>query len=250
MTLLSEGSLPATLLIGFVVTLIGLSKGGLGGAAGAAATPLLALIYPVDQVVAMLLPLLMTADVFAVAAHWRRWENRLLWLLVPASLIGITAGTYFISSLSPLALRRALGLLVLLFVIWRLGERWIEARLPYRARPWHGILAGATAGFTSTLAHSGGPPIAAYLLLQKITPRAFVATTALYFGIINWLKVPYYLYIDILQFERIVPLLAFLPLMPIGVLAGRILAERIERETFARIILFLLIGSAILLLTS
>lgn len=235
-------------LIALVILLIGLSKGGLGGAAGAAATPLLALVMPVEQVVGLLLPLLMMADVFAVAVHWRHWDSRQLLLLVPASLVGITAGTLMISSISSAGLRRVLGIIVLLFVVYRLLERPIQRALPYRSRAWHGSLAGAVAGFTSTLAHTGGPPIAIYLLLQRLQPRTYVATTALYFAVINWLKVPYYLYIDILNLSTLRPLVWVLPLIPLGVLLGRALATRIDRVTFERTILALLLGSALLLL--
>ena len=49
----------------------------------------MALVMPVDQVLGLMLPLLMMADVFAVASHWRRWDNRLLLLLVPCKLTAL-----------------------------------------------------------------------------------------------------------------------------------------------------------------
>ncbi len=41
-----------------VISLIGLSKGGLGGTLGALVTPLMALAMPADQVIGLLLPIL------------------------------------------------------------------------------------------------------------------------------------------------------------------------------------------------
>lgn len=236
------------LVTAFVILLIGLSKGGLGGAAGGAATPLMALVMPPELAIGLLLPLLMITDVFAVAAHWNRWDRRLLILLVPASLIGITLGTALITTISSEDLRTGLGIFVLLFVLYKLFEKRIQQSLHYQPRNWHGYLAGAVAGFSSTLAHTGGPPITVYLLLQDIAPRAFIATSAVYFAIINWIKVPYYVYAGILHPGQLLEIAPLLLLVPVGVILGRWLSVRINKATFERVILVLLIVSAVLLL--
>lgn len=236
------------LITAFVIFLVGVSKGGLGGAAGAAATPLMALVMPVEQVLGLMLPLLMMADVFAVASHWRRWDNRLLLLLVPASLIGITAGTALLTTISSEALRAGLAVIVILFVLYKLFEGRIQRSLTYRARPWHGVLTGAVAGFTSTLAHTGGPPIVIYLLMQQVSPGVFVATSAVYFAIINWLKVPYYIYAGVLDLNQLRQVVWLLPLIPLSVLSGRWLSTRIDKQTFERVMIVLLAASALLLL--
>ena len=236
------------LVTAFVILLVGLSKGGLGGAAGGAATPLLALVMPPELAIGLLLPLLILTDIFAVAAHWGHWEKRLLIYLVPASLIGITLATALITSISSEALKTGLAIFVILFVLYRLFEKRIQAALTYQSRNWHGILAGSVAGFTSTLAHTGGPPITIYLLLQNVPPRTFIATSAIYFAIINWLKVPYYIFAGILHPQQLIEIVWLLPLIPLGVLIGRWLSVRIDKSTFDRLIIVLLVISAVLLL--
>lgn len=230
-----------------VFLLIGLSKGGLGGTLGAVATPLMALFMPADQVIGLLLPVLLLADVMGVYSHWGYWDPRLLRLLIPASLIGIAAGTFVVTGVSEDVLRRTVGGIVLLFAVYKI---LVEPRLSgwtYRARPWHGVLAGSVAGFTSTLAHIGGPPIAIYLLMQNQTPRAFVATNALFFAAINWLKVPTYIYADLFDFERLLAVAWLLPLVAVGVWLGKLLSVRIDKVTFERLIVALLVVTAILL---
>ena len=130
------------LMFAVVAFIIGLAKGGLGGTLGALATPLMALVMPADQVIGLLLPVLMLADVFAVALHWRRWNSKLVWLLIPGSIVGVTIGTFFITNAPTRTLQIALGVIVLLFAIYRIFEKRILGSLRYQPRNWHGLLQG------------------------------------------------------------------------------------------------------------
>ena len=236
-------------VIGLAAFLIGLSKGGLGGILGALITPLVALVMPLEEAVGLLLPVLILGDMFALAAHWRRWDTRLIWLLLPGSLIGVTLGTFILTNVPALVLRRGLGVFVLVFVAYRLLQTRILKLLRYQSRPWHGWLAGGTAGFFSTLAHAGGPLIVIYLLMLDITPGVFVATSALFFAVLNLIKVPYYLYAGLFDFSLQVRLIWLAPLLPLGVWIGRRLTERVHKQVFEVIILVFLSITAWLLLT-
>src|SRR4030042_5902864 len=154
------------LMLAAVAFLISLSKGGLGGMAGTLSTPLMALVMPVNQVLGLLLPIMLLADVFSIAFHWRRLNGRLVWVLIPGAVIGVTIGTYFIANVSTHVLKIGLAVISLLFVVYKLLEKRIQGSLKYQERNWHGWLAGTTAGFTSAMAHSGGAPIRIYLMLQ------------------------------------------------------------------------------------
>ena len=51
---------------------------------------------------------------------------------------------------------------------------------------------GHVAGFTSMIAHAGGPPFQIYVMPQRLARDVFVGTGAIVFALINWLKVvPY-----------------------------------------------------------
>lgn len=227
-----------------VALLIGFSKGGLGGAAGALATPLMALVMPVDQVIGLLLPLLMATDIFAVASHWKRWDGKTIWLMLPGAVVGVTIGTFFITNAPTALLKTMLGVIVLLFAVYKLLETHLFRNVAYQPQDWHGILAGTVAGFASALAHTGGPPVSMYLLLRRVPTRTFNATSALFFAIINWVKVPYYFYAGLFDFEQMKTLLWLLPLLPLGVWGGKWLAERISRTWFERVIVVLLVVTA------
>jgi len=233
-----------------VALIIGFSKGGLGGTLGALATPLMALVMPANEVIGLLLPVLMIADVFAVASLWKRWDWQLIVLLMPGAVVGVTIGTYFITNAPTATLKLALGIIVLLFALYKILEGRLFRHLTYQAKDWHGSIAGTVAGFSSALAHTGGPPISIYLLLRRVPTHTFNATSALFFAIINWVKVPYYVYAQLFDFQQMRSLIWLLPLLPLGVWGGKLAADKISQKAFERVIIALLVVTALLLIFS
>ncbi len=119
--------------------------------------------------------------------------------------------------------------------------------MKYTGKDWHGLLAGTVTGFSSTLAHTGGPPVSIYLLLQGVPPRVFIGTSALFFLILNWIKVPYYFYARLFDFPRLLQVAWLLPLVPLGAWVGKWAAGMLSRQTFERVIVVLLGISGLLL---
>ncbi len=256
------------LVIALACLLTGISKGGLGGTLGVLITPMAALVLPLNQALGLTLLIYILGDVFALAAHWRRWDGRLMWILLAGGLAGVTLGTFVLTSIPPEILKKGLGIFVLLFIVYRYSERFVVrrdsldgagnpgtegdsgARSRKATRPWLGFTTGTAAGFTSTLAHSGGPLIVAYLLTQRLEPRVFVATSVVFFAVLNWIKVPYYYYAGIFDFELAWRLAWLAPLAPLGVWVGKKLVSRIDRRWFEGVITALLLVAGVLLLVN
>jgi hypothetical protein len=236
------------LAVALACFLTGLSKAGLGGTLGFLITPMLALVMPLNTAVGLMLPILILGDVFTLSVYWRRWEVRHLWILFVGAAVGVTLATFVLTSFPLNVLRKGLGALVLTFVVYRLLEQRILRMLTYRPKSWHGVLAGSLAGFTSTLAHAGGPPISIYLLLQSLPPVTFIATSALFFAILNWIKVPYYFYAGLFDFKLQLQLIWLTPLLPLGVWMGKRLLYRMNKGVFEAVIIVLLLSSGLLLL--
>jgi uncharacterized membrane protein YfcA len=235
-------------VIGLAAFLTGLSKGGLGGSLGVLITPIVVLVMPSNQAVGFTLPILMLGDVFAMAAHWGYWDGKILRALLPGAIVGVTLGTFVLTNISAAVLRDALGVLVLVFFVYRLLEIRLQSRLALWKAKWLGVATGGLAGFTSTLAHAGGPPITIYLLMQKLSPPMFVATSVLFFTVVNWIKVPYYWVAGLFDFQTQLRLAWLLLAVPVGVWAGKWLTQRAPREIFDRIILVLLAITGVWLL--
>ena len=163
-------------------------------------------------------------------------------------MVGLTIGTFFITSAPTETLRTTLGVIVLIFALYKIFENRIQRLLTYRPRNWHGLLAGTITGFSSALAHSGGPPVSIYLLLQDVTPRVFIATSAIFFFLLNWIKVPYYWYAGLFDFNQLRQIAWLLPLVPLGVWVGRWGASKVDKDTFEWIITVLLVVAALMLI--
>lgn len=234
--------------VGIAGFITGLGKGGLGGMIGALLTTSMALVLPINIVIGLMLPIFIIGDIFAVSFHWGNWNKRLIISLIPGAVAGVTLGTYVINNISTSALRTGLGIIVLIFIVFRLVERKVAAHIKYQAKAWHALLAGSLTGFTSALAHAGGPPIAIFLLMNDLAPGVFVATAALFFFILNLIKVPYYLSIGLFDFPLLLKVAWLMPVIPLGAYFGKSLTKRVNKVVFERILLVLLAISALLLL--
>lgn len=229
-------------LLGF---LIGVTKGGFN-TLGALLTPVLSLVLPVSTAVGVLLPMLIVGDAFAIYIYWREWDMTLVRRMLPAGIVGALIGTYLLSALSPDALRIALAIFVLLLVVYKLVSDRIT-QLAYQPRRWHAPAAGGLSGVASGMFNNGGPPFNSYLLLQKMPPRLFIATTALFFAILNLVKVPGFLYTGVLNVPLLLSLWWVFPFIPLGIWAARWLVTHVNQQTFEWIIIALLIASSIIL---
>jgi uncharacterized membrane protein YfcA len=234
-----------------VVLWVGISKGGFGGGAGMVAVPLLALSVPLPQAAAVLLPILCTMDLFALAAYRGQYSAVNIRRLLPAALVGIAAGALAFGTLDERWLRVIVGVIAVVFVLqWVVGVARHRGRTPEPTRP--GVLSGSfwgfLTGFTSTMAHAGGPPVSVYLLPQRLPPTIFVGTTVILFTAVNYTKLIPYAWLGQLRTENLLTSLVLLPLAPLGIRLGRWLHDRVDDVLFYRITYVLLLVTGVKLI--
>lgn len=219
------------------VLLFGIAKGGFGGGLGVASVPLMSLVVSPVQAAGILLPILCLMDLISLWAYRGKWVWPELRTLIPASLIGIALGTLSFGLLSASAVKLVVGLLVLLFIahyVLALRRRREAPRAPIVQR--YGVLAGAGAGFTSFIAHAGGPPLNMYLLRRPLNRTEFVATCAVFFAVVNYVKLVPYGWLGQLSIDNLYASLMLAPLAPIGVGLGVFLHNRISERVFFRFV--------------
>jgi uncharacterized membrane protein YfcA len=230
------------------VILIGLAKGGFSGL-GAIGMPLMAFgVEPVAGA-AILLPILIVQDVVGVAAFRRSWDAGVLRMLLPGAILGVSLGYVLAAQVSSNAVLATLGAVSIVFGAQRLWvERGGRIPVPPSASPWIGSLFGVATGFTSQIAHAGGPPFQMWVMPRRLPRDVFVGTSAIFFAVLNWIKVPAYVALG--QFTK-ANALATAILLPVAVLssfAGVRLVRRVPVERFYVIIYALMIVAGVKLL--
>ncbi len=233
------------------VTLVGIAKAGFGGGAGVIATPLLALTIPVTQAAALLLPLLVIIDMISIYHYRKNFDRTSIRLMVPSAAVGILIGSLFfgVFSSNERVLKLDIGLLAVAFVLFQLFRTQIMGQLiEKRPSTNSGIFFSGLAGFTSTLAHAGGPPATIYLLPQQLPRQLFVGTTVVFFTAVNLIKLIPYSFLGLLKVGNITTILVLSPLCYLGVRLGIYLNGRFTDKWFNRLIYTLLFLTGIQLI--
>ena len=218
------------------VLLFGIAKGGFGGGLGVLAVPLMALVVSPLQAAAVLLPILCLMDLVGLWAYRGRWLWPELRILIPASMFGIAAGTLTFGFMSAATVKIIVGLVAIAFTahyVYSIRHK-PDSALPHFPPPV-GIAAGAAGGFTSFIAHAGGPPISIYLLRRPLDRTDFVATTVLLFAAINYVKLLPYSWLGQLSAENLSTSLVLAPLAPVGVYTGVWMHRRVSDRFFFRL---------------
>lgn len=223
------------------VVLFGISKGGFGGGFGVVAVPLMALVISPVQAAAIMLPILCVMDLFAIRRFRGRWVLPELRVLIPASLLGIAVGTALFGYLSASAIRLIVGVVAITFTLNHWVGRRHSAELGTADFPrGYGVLGGGVAGFTSFIAHAGGPPVDMYLLRRSLNRTEFVATTVLFFAVVNYVKLIPYGWLGQLDTSNLMTAIVLSPLAPIGIEIGHFLHHRVSDRFFFQLMYVLL----------
>ena len=235
------------------VTLVGIAKAGFGGGVAVVATPLMALTISVTDAAALLLPLLIICDIFSVIHYRTNFSRPNIKRLLPGAVVGIALGAFFFGYFegNQRMLKIGIGVLALAFVLFQALRRLIMEGAARTQRPsiFQGVLMGAISGFTSTLAHAGGPPIAINLLPQRLPRDLFVGTTVIFFAAVNLIKlIPYY-YLGLLRPGNLVTILILSPLTYLGVMLGIYLNKKFTDRWFSRVVYTVLFLTGLQLVT-
>ena len=239
MTAVPAGALPLLdptfLALAMVSVLLqGVSKGGFGGGLGILAVPLLSLAVTPIEAAAITAPLLCLMDIVGLRAYWGRWNWRIALIMLPGAALGMGLAALTYGSISVDGMRLLLGGIALLFGLhyWTMP---FLGRLSPVMKPWMGPIAGALSGFTSFVAHAGGPPVQVFLLGLRLDKTTYVGTSVIFFMTINYAKILPYWGLGFFTHTTLVTSLALAPLAVFGMWLGVKLHGRIPQQTFYRL---------------
>jgi hypothetical protein len=231
------------------VVLIGLAKGGFSGL-GALGTPLMALgMSDPVRAAAILLPILIAQDVVGVTAFRKSWDGSVLVAMLPGAAVGIALGYLLAAQISADAVMGVLGAITILFGAYRLWvERGGRIAASSDSPAWVGSLFGVGAGFTSQIAHAGGPPFQMWVMPKRLDRDVFVGTSAIFFAIVNWIKVPAYVALGQFTTDNLIATAVLLPAAVLASLVGVRLVRKLSMERFYTIVYLLMIAAGAKLL--
>jgi uncharacterized protein len=239
---------PSVLLIAACgVFLIAFMKGAFGGGLAIIGIPLLSLVMDPIAAGALLAPLFVVMDMAALY-YWRpsTWSKIDLILLLPGLACGTGIGFMLMTMTDPSAIAIIMALITLTFTgLWFHGGGQIVQQP--RSKP-KALIAGTASGITSMVAHSGGPPLAMYLLTLGLPKAVYAGTSSSFFTVGNLMKAIPWLALAKPGADLWILMALCLPVIPLGVWTGFKLHERLDQTHLYRLCYGLLGVTALKLL--
>lgn len=207
--------------------------------------PLLALLFPLQLVV----PLVLLTDFVASAVLGRANRKQVAWdelkPLIPGSIIGVIAGATLLLTLPKEPLLITLGVFIIIFALRNLLNLHGDASV---SRLW-AIPASLAGGTVSALFGTGGPPYVIYLTHRIRDKSVFRATTSLLFLMEGGLRGVVFAIGGLLfQPDLFWYFIAALPLLGLGLWLGSRVHVGIPQAQMTRLVGGLLLLSGVSLL--
>jgi uncharacterized protein len=213
----------------------GVAKAGIAGL-GILCVAIFTNILPAKQATGLVLPLLIIADMFAVASYRRHtvWRH--------------------LGRLDDTAVRRLIGGIIVAMLALHVWRKWAARRgrsdetLVAQAPAWFAPATGVLAGFTTQVANAAGPVMTLYLLAMRLPKMEFLGTGAVFFLGLNLFKVPFMAGLGMITPASFLTNLMLAPAVVAGALAGRWAVQRINQQWFENIALGLTFTAGLKLL--
>lgn len=212
--------------------LTGMAKTGVHGA-GMLSVPLLALIFGGQKSSGVMLPVLVLADILGVWYYHRHasWDH--LKVLFPWAAAGVILGTLVGSYIDDKLFKVIMAVVIVasvLTMVWL--ERGNREHVPHNKM--FGAGSGVLGGFTSMVGNLAGTVMAVYFLSMRLPKNTYIGTTAWFFMIINWFKVPFHVFVwETITINTVLLALVTLPAIVLGAFLGikivKVLSEQIYR---------------------
>jgi uncharacterized protein len=235
-------------VVGLSAFIIGAAKTGIPGI-GILPTLLMAQVLPAQKSTGALLGILILGDLFAAGYHRHNANWSHMVRLLPAAFAGIIAGYFALGAINDAQLKPIIGAIVLVMLglnYWRTRGR--DGNLHIPSQWWFAAGLGFMAGLTSMMANAAGPIMVIYLLAMRLPKVEFVGTSAWFFFVVNWLKVPFSAKLDLMTAESVRLDLMMLPVIAVGAVVGIFFLKRIPQKAFNTVVQVLAAAAAVKLL--
>lgn len=229
------------------VILLGIAKGAAIGSLALIAVPLMLIVMPLPQVLAVLLPILMVMDWMAFYKHRKHFSLENLKIMIPAGFIGTVIGFYTFSLFQEEHLKLLIGIIGLGFTL----NYYLKINKNIKVEKTSTMKGGfwsIASGFAGFCVHSGGTPISVYLVPLQLEKKIYVGTRIIYFFCLNIFKLLFYIPLNFINFSNFKTSLILAPFIPIGILFGFWIVKNVPQKIYYNIIYALIFLSSLKLI--
>lgn len=215
---------------------------------GMAAVPLMALIFGGKESSGILLIILCLADIFAVIYYKRHADWSQLIRLFPWAIVGIVLGAYFGNNINDQGFKMTMAIIIIV----SLGIMvFLQKNHKNSLNSNIGIVAtlGMLGGFTSMVGNLAGSIMALYFLAMGFKKNEYIGTTAWFFLVINWIKIPFHIWSwNTITLDTLLIDLISIPFILLGALIGGLIVHRIADNTYRTFIIIATFVAAIFMI--
>jgi len=224
-----------------------MAKTGVHGA-GMMAVPLLAAVFGGQISSGILLPVICLADAMAVWYYHRHASWHHLKKLFPWAALGTVLGTLVGGMINDEIFKIIMAVVIIASVITMLWlNRGHQKDIPDFA--WFAILIGIIAGFVSMVGNLAGPLMAVYFLSMRLPKDEYIGTTAWFFMVMNWFKVPFHVWgWHTINLNTFLLDLTTLPFIAFGAYAGIVIVKHLKEQVYRWFIIIMTLIAAVFML--
>jgi uncharacterized membrane protein YfcA len=172
-------------------------------------------------------------NVFKVRLFRKSIDFRLFLLFGIPSILMAFSGAILISVVPLERIKIVLGIFLILYAVYS----FIKPEFGLKESKPTAVIGGSLSGFLAGLIGMGGALRGAFLTAFNLPKEIYVATSAVIAVVIDTTRIPTYLLTKTVQDDSYYVLLPFLCVMAyLGVRTGKVLLQRINQDTFRRIV--------------
>ena len=214
-----------------------------GFAGSLVAIPILLLVMPLQEAVALTGLLLFAFSLITVPKYWKDIDKHIVLELSVGTVLGMPIGIYWLRFANPLLLQKGLGALIIVYII---HHYWKQRKVKFFAKL--GLFFGTVGGVLSGLYNTGGSILVTYITNRLHRPRAIRATLIGVLAVRNFVRIPLLYANGMFTDDLFSKALAALPFFLLALYFGHRVYPKLKANIYMHALMGLLFLSAISLI--
>ncbi len=249
LSLVSDSPAKLAILL-FCAVLVGMSKTGIQGI-NTISIPLMALAFGGKESTGLILPMLCFADLVAVIYYRKEAKWTYIIKLLPMAVCGFFLALFVDKIIPPKTFEPLMAFCIfvgLAVMFWSKNKTQKETQKVVGSW-WYSAGFGLLGGFTTMIGNAAGPVMGVYMLSQRLPKYAFVGTSAWFFLLVNYLKLPLQIFAwDNISYASISVNIISVPCILFGAVLGLVFVKKMPEQYYQKFIVFMIIVSTLALL--